>query len=80
MATSNIIKISCGVEEIRYYKNEWGIAKVSVNKVREGTPETDAFNCLIIKGVMPQLMVGNCYSLTAEYVNDPKYGVQHHSV
>lgn len=80
MTNSNLIKISCSVEEVRYYKNEWGIAKVSVNTVKQGTPKTDAYNCLIIKGVMPPLVRGKTYFLTAEYVDDPKWGGQYNII
>ena len=53
MASENRIKIICSVETIRFYKNEFGIAVVSVDKVKEGKPKTDKFNQIIIKGTMP---------------------------
>ena len=61
MASENRIKIICSVETIRFYKNEFGIAVVSVDKVNEGKPKTDKFNQIIIKGTMPQLVEGNPY-------------------
>ena len=71
MASENRIKIICSVETIRFYKNEFGIAVVSVDKVKEGKPKTDKFNQIIIKGTMPQLVEGNPYVLVADYVEDP---------
>ena len=44
MALEDRIKVICSVETIRFYKNEWGIAIVSVDKVKEGKPQTDKFN------------------------------------
>ena len=44
MASENRIKIICSVETIRFYKNEFGIAVVSVDKVKEGKPKTDKLN------------------------------------
>ena len=80
MASENRIKIICSVERIRFYKNEFGIAVVSVDKVKEGKPKTDKFNQIIIKGTMPQLVEGNPYVLVADYVEDPKWGGQYNII
>ena len=80
MALENRIKIICSVETIRFYKNEFGIAVVSVDKVKEGKPKTDKFNQIIIKGTMPQLVEGNPYILVADYVEDPKWGGQYNII
>ena len=80
MASENRIKIICSVETIRFYKNEFGIAVVSVDKVKEGKPKTDKFNQIIIKGTMPQLVEGNPYVLVADYVEDPKWGGQYNII
>lgn len=74
------IKVVCSVETIRFYKNEFGIAVVSVDKVNEGKPKTDKFNQITIKGVMPQLVEGNPYNLAADYVEDPKWGGQYNII
>lgn len=76
----NRIKVICSVETIRFYKDEFGIAVMSIDKVKKGTPKTDKFNQIIIKGTMPQLIVGNPYMLVADYVEDPKWGGQYNIV
>lgn len=80
MAEKDIIKVTCSIERIRFYKNEWGIAEVSIDKVKEGKPKDDGFGNIIIKGVMPQLEIKNMYNLTAEYVEDPKWGGQYNII
>ena len=80
MALEDRIKVICSVETIRFYKNEWGIAIVSVDKVKEGKPQTDKFNQITIKGTMPQLVEGNPYVLVADYVEDPKWGGQYNII
>lgn len=80
MALENRIKIICSVETIRYYKNEFGIAVVSVDKIKEGKPNTDKYNQIIIKGTMPQLIEGNPYVMVGDYVEDPKWGWQYNIV
>ena len=80
MALEDRVKIICSVETIRFYKNEFGIAVVSVDSVKEGKPKTDKFNQIIIKGVMPQLVEGNPYVLVADYVEDPKWGGQYNII
>ena len=77
MASADKIKVICSVENLRYWKNEWGIAEVSIDKIKEGTPKTDKYNHTIIKGCMPQLIIGNTYTLIADYVEDNKYGGQY---
>ena len=77
MTVKDRIKIVCSVEVIKFYKNEWGIAIVSIDKVKEGKPRTDNFNQITIKGTMPQLVIGTPYVLVADYVEDPKWGGQY---
>lgn len=72
-----IIKVTCSVEKIIYYKNEWGIISCSINKIKDGTPKVDRLGCITFKGVMPKLQEKNLYNITAEYVEDPKYGGQY---
>lgn len=71
------IEISCTVESIRYYKDAWGIISVSVKEVMAGSPITDKWGELILKGNMPQVKQGFDYHVVAEYVNDPKWGGQY---
>lgn len=48
--------------------------------MKKGNPKVDPYNCIIIKGGMPRLIEGNSYSLTAEYVPDPKWGDQYNII
>lgn len=76
MENENRIKASVEVENIRFYKNEWGIAEVSVRTIKKGVLKTSTNN-IIIKGVMPNLVLGNVYTIIADYVCDKKYGDQY---
>ena len=76
----NRIKASVSVERIKFYKNEWGIAEVSIERVKEGTPITLKNGHLIIKGVMPQLQEGGIYTVIGDYVKDEKWGDQYEIV
>ena len=80
MALEDRIKIICSVEVIRFYKNEFGIAVVSVDSVKEGQPKKDKFNQITIKGNMPKLVEGNPYVLVAHYVEDHRLGGQYNII
>lgn len=73
----NRIKVVCTLETTRYYKGDFGVIIASVNTVKYGKPIMDDKKCITVKGVMPKLKEGNYYNLTAEYVNDPKWGGQY---
>lgn len=74
----NIIKATCAVERIIFYKNEWGIIECSIVKHKEGEIKNRSrYNTVIFKGVMPRLKEGSIYNIMAEYVEDPKYGGQY---
>lgn len=79
MAEKDIIKVTVAVERIRFYKNEWGIIECSIDpkRIKQGTPKLDRNGIAIFKGVMPQLQEKNLYNITAEYIEDPKYGGQY---
>lgn len=77
MAEKELIKVTCSVEKIIFYKNEWGIISCSINKIKDGAPRVDKTGCITCKGVMPQLQEKNLYNITAEYVEDAKYGGQY---
>lgn len=76
----NRIKVICSVENIKYYKNEWGIVDVSIDKIKEGSPKVNRYNYITIKGNMPQLQLGSTYILVGDYIEDPKYGGQYNVV
>ena len=79
MTEKDIIKVTVAVERIRYYKNEWGIIECSIDpkRIKQGTPKLDRNGMAVFKGVMPQLKEKNLYNITAEYVEDPKWGGQY---
>lgn len=84
MATTNkkkedngVIKVTCSVEAIRYYKDQFGIIMCSIDEILEGAPKLDKTGYVIFKGNMPEPVKGNMYNITAEYVEDPKYGDQY---
>lgn len=72
-----IIKITCTVERIRYYKDSWGIILVSVDRVKDGEPKKDKDGYVVLKGQMPKVKVGDILNVTAQYVCDPKWGEQY---
>lgn len=75
-----IIKVTCSVERIRYYKEQFGIIVCSIDKVKEGTPRLDSNGTLILKGTMPKPIEGNTYNVTAEYVQDLRWGDQYNII
>ena len=79
MADKEIIKVTAAVERVRFYKNEWGIIECSIDpkRIKQGIPKLDKCGMAIFKGVMPQLQEKNLYNITAEYVEDPKWGGQY---
>ena len=82
MAEKDIIKVTAAVERIRFYKNEWGIIECSIDpkRIKQGTPKLDKSGMAIFKGVMPKLQERNLYNITAEYVEDPKWGGQYNII
>lgn len=75
-----IIKLTCSVERIRFYRDQFGIIVCSIDKIKEGTPRLDNDGTLIFKGTMPKPIMGNSYNITAEYVEDPKWGGQYNII
>ena len=74
---NNRIKASVSIEHIRFYKNNWGIAEASIEKVKQGKPVLNKNGNIIIKGGMPQLVEGSIYTVVADYVVDDKWGEQY---
>ena len=75
--TGGKIEIIGLVTHIRYYKNGWGIIEVQVDEIQKGTPITDKYNHLVLKGTMPQVQIGGRYVIEAEYTVDDKWGEQY---
>jgi len=73
------IEILCAIENIRYYKDGWGIIEVSVESTISGSPIVDRYGSLILKGNMPKIEKGSesIYHVVATYVHDPKWGDQY---
>lgn len=74
------IEIVCSIERVRYYKNQWGIIEVSVEKLINGTPHYNSDGDIILKGEMPSVKVGDIYHVCAEYFQDPKWGDQYNII
>lgn len=70
------IKVECTVNKILFFKNNWGIIKVTVDNVLEGTLQTDKDNT-IMKGEMPTVIEGEQYKATCVFTTDSKYGNQY---
>lgn len=70
------IKIECTVKKILFFKNNWGIISVTVDKVKEGKLKTDPINT-ILKGELPTIIEGESYKATCTYTTDAKYGDQY---
>ena len=77
MAVNTRIEIICSVENIRFYKNGWGILVVSIDKTISGKPAVDSNNELIIKGNMPEVQSNTQYHVVADFTPDPKWGDQY---
>lgn len=68
------IKITCSIEDIIYYKNDWGIIKCSVDDIISGKLSN---KIIVLKGTMIQPKIGNKYIVTAIYAPDLKFGDQY---
>ena len=72
----NKIEIECTINKIRFYKENWGIVVVTVDKLIQGTLQTPSDNT-ILKGQMPNVKEGESYSVVATYIEDAKWGGQY---
>lgn len=70
------IKVTATVEQVRYYKDQWGIIVCSIDHILKGELQTDKSRT-VFKGNMPNPRVGNIYNISANYINDPKWGGQY---
>lgn len=80
MNNTNNESISCiaTVERIRYYKDNFGIIVCSIDRMDSGELDKDIREDeVIFKGTMPTPIVGNMYNITADYIEDPKWGGQY---
>ena len=80
MNNTNNESISCiaTVERIRYYKDNFGIIVCSIDRMDSGELDKDIREDeVIFKGTMPTPIVGNMYNITADYIEDLKWGGQY---
>lgn len=77
---SDIVKMTCGIEKIIYYNEGWGILLVSPENIKIGKLKLDSYGYVTLKGIMPALHAGDVISVSAECVEDPKYGTQYQIV
>ncbi len=77
---SDILKATCSIEDIRFYKDDFGIVSVSIDGIKEGKPKYNTNKQIIVKGTMIKPIVGNLYNLVAEYVDDAKWGGQYNII
>lgn len=80
MAQGDIIKAVVIIENIVYFKDNWGIVNCSVSKNVSGKFVLNYKDRFTLKGTMPTLRVGQEYNLTAKEVEDKKYGLQYDCV
>ena len=70
------VKVKASIEIIRFYKNQWGIIICSIDKVLKGEFEGQ-LDYTVFKGEMPEPVRGATYIITADLVEDPKWGKQY---
>lgn len=80
MAKGDIVKATITVQNIIWFKNNWGIVSCSLDKSHSGTIVLDYRGNFTLKGSMPTLTIGEQYNLTAKEIYDPKYGLQYEVV
>lgn len=67
----------CSVERIKYFKDNWGIIQVSIEKVQEGEVKKDKWGMVTLKGIMPKPIEGALYDVKAELEVDKRWGEQY---
>lgn len=77
MSEEKQIKCTVKVNQIRFYKNNWGILSVSLIDSIYGIIDTDKYNSFIVKGVMTEPNYQDTYTIVAKEVIDAKYGKQY---
>lgn len=77
-----IIKALIQVDTIRFFKDDFGILVCSLVSEKKGSAPVrlSGLDQFIVKGNMAQPTRGATYNLTAEYVEDPKWGGQYNVI
>ncbi len=73
----NQIKCTVKVNQIRYYKDNWGILSVSLIESIYGAINTDKYNSFIVKGNMTEPNYQDTFTIVANEIDDPKWGKQY---
>ena len=76
MSDDKRIKVDASVEYIPYYKDNWGIIKCSIDRVRSGKNIYKG-DLMVFKGQMPEPIKGCQYTIVADFESDPKWGDQY---
>lgn len=76
MSDDKRIKVDASVEYIPYYKDNWGIIKCSIDRVRSGKNIYKG-DLMVFKGQMPEPIKGCQYTIVADFASDPKWGDQY---
>ena len=76
MESTNIIEAEITVTREMFYRDDFGIIRATVDKVIRGELKTDKEDT-VFKGMMPKIRIGEGYKVTAEYVEDKKWGGQY---
>lgn len=71
------IKVNASVENIRYFKDNFGIIVCSIDNIKSGKLRENDENNVVFKGQMPEPQKGAMYTIIADYVEDPKWGGQY---
>ncbi len=80
MSENNQIKCTVKVNQIRYYKDNWGILSVSLIDSIYGVINTDKRNSFIVKGSMTEPNYQDTFTIVANEIDDPKWGKQYELV
>ena len=76
----DIIKMTCEIDIVRFYRDGWGILVVTPHNITEGEVITDYNNRAVIKGEMPEPKVGDMIKVKAYHVEDRKWGDQYNLI
>ena len=76
MSDDKRIKVDASIEYIPYYKDNWGIIKCSIDRVRSGK-DIYKGDLMVFKGQMPEPIKGCQYTIVADFESDPKWGDQY---
>lgn len=71
------IKCTIKVNQIRYYKDNWGILSVSLIEPEYGNIKIDKHNCFIVKGNMTDPNYQDTFTVIANEIEDSKWGTQY---